>query len=290
MAHSLCPSGLPSDKNISLSATRVIVKTPGSQKIFIVTDDTSVRQFKEKLSAYFKCKMDQLVLVFMGRLLKDHDTLRQRGILNGHTIHLVIKTKQGSRSQVHSSKNFPSNKPCRQDRNNKNTKGNINGVTQPAGLSQNSHHSSKNLPSNKPCHQERNNKNTKGNRNGTSQPTGISNNSVESDAYFKPNASKLSSQNLKMGRQKYVAPRLENPIRQWLLSNSSIIDQFIEEHPDMQQLMKQDPDISHIFHNFEILCQTLELARKFAMIQEIVKICQPANNLEQPLYPQSHRV
>ncbi|XP_012514439.1 PREDICTED: ubiquilin-like protein [Propithecus coquereli] len=128
------PSGLPTDRNTSLSVTRVIVKTPGSQKDFMIGDNTSVRQFKEKLLAHFQCQMDQLVLVFMGCLLKDHDTLSQRGIMDGHTIHLVIKSKHGSRSLAHSFSNLPTNEPFHhRDRN---TKGNSSGVHQPDGVNQ----------------------------------------------------------------------------------------------------------------------------------------------------------
>ncbi|XP_004618314.2 ubiquilin-like protein [Sorex araneus] len=249
MAHNLRPSGLPADKDNSLSVSRVTVKTPDSEKDFVVTDDTSVRQFKEKLSAHFKCKMDQLVLVFMGRLLRDHDTLSQRGILNGHTIHLVIKSKRGSGSIASSAQN---------------------------------------LPTNEPCHQDRNNKITKGNKSGVYQPTGVRSTPVKPSGYMESNTFKASNQDLKMGSQAHLAPMLENPIIQWLLSNRDVIDQFIAEHPDMQQLMQQDPEISHILDNFAILCQTLKLARKFAKIQETVHVCQPAQNLEQPLYPQSH--
>lgn len=122
-------SGQPANKNISSSIIRVTLKTPGKQEDFIIAADTSVRQFKEKLSARFKCQTDQLVLVFMGCLLKDHDTLSQRGILDGHTIHLVIKSKRGFRSLTCSSQNMPTNEHCHQDRN---TKGNSSEVYQPA--------------------------------------------------------------------------------------------------------------------------------------------------------------
>ncbi|KAM6173969.1 LOW QUALITY PROTEIN: ubiquilin-like protein [Erethizon dorsatum] len=127
------PSRLPADRTISSSFTRVIVKTPTKQKDFTVADDISVRQFKEKLSAHFKCQVDQQVLVFRGRLLKDQDTLSQRGITDGHIIYLVIKSKNGSRSLAHSSQNLPTNDCCYQDRN---IKGNSSGVCQPAGMSQ----------------------------------------------------------------------------------------------------------------------------------------------------------
>uniref|UniRef100_A0A4X2KGG6 Ubiquilin n=1 Tax=Vombatus ursinus TaxID=29139 RepID=A0A4X2KGG6_VOMUR len=87
-------------KDVSPSIIRVLVKTPNTQKEFVVSDDTTVSQFKESISAQFKCNVDQLVLVFVGRILKDQDTLYQRGILDGYTVHLVIKSKSGPPSQL----------------------------------------------------------------------------------------------------------------------------------------------------------------------------------------------
>ncbi|XP_015331354.1 LOW QUALITY PROTEIN: ubiquilin-like protein [Marmota marmota marmota] len=240
MPHRGHSSGLPADRTIS-SVTRVIVKTPGNLKDFIVADDTSVRQFKEKLSAHFKCQMDQLVLVFMGRLLKDHDTLSQRGIVDGHTIHLVIKSKHGSRSLAHSSRNLPVNEPCHGDRN---TKGNSSGVCKSASMSQ--------------------------------TPT-------ESDLFVKTDAPKVRTQDLKVDTSECIARILENPNIQWLQSNMEYMRQFISEHPDMQQLMQQNPEVSHLLDNSEILYQTLELARNLAVIQEILQTQQPAQNPEHPL-------
>ncbi|XP_022377890.1 ubiquilin-like protein [Enhydra lutris kenyoni] len=246
MAQSGHPSGLSADKNISSRVTRVIVKTAGKQEDFIIADDTSVRQFKEKLSAHFKCQMDQLVLVFMGRLLKDHDTLSQRGILDGHTIHLVIKSKCSSRSLAHSSQNLLTKEPSHQDRN------------------------------------------TKGNSNGVYQPASVSHTTVESSLLVEPDAPKVQSQDLEVGSPEYIAQMLQNPSVQQLLSNTDLMRQFISEHPDMQQLMQQNPEVSHIFDNSEILWQTLELARNLAMIREIMQIQQPEENPEYPLNPQSH--
>lgn len=246
MAQTGSPSGLPADKNVSLSVTRVIVKTPDRQEDFMIADDTSVKQFKEKLSAYFKCQMDQLVLVFMGRLLKDHDTLSQKGILDGHTIHLVIRSKQGSRSLAHSSQNQPTSGPCYQDRN------------------------------------------TEGNSSGLYQPAGVNHTPVESAPFVQPDAPQVHTQHLEVDSPEHIAQMLENPSIQQLLSNTDLMRQVISEHPDMQQLMQQNPEVSHSLDNFEILWQMLELARNLAMIQEIMQIQQPAPNLEHPLNPPSH--
>ncbi|KAB0351868.1 hypothetical protein FD754_016725 [Muntiacus muntjak] len=237
-------SGLPAEKKISLGVTRVIVKTPGKQGDFVIASDTSVRQFKEKLSAHFKCQMDQLVLVFMGRLLKDHDVLSQRGILNGHTIHVVIKSKNGSRSLAHFSQDLSTNKPCHQD------------------------------------------KNTKGNSSGEYRSAGVGYTPVQSA--LSEDAPKVHTQDLKVGSLERIAQILENPSIQQLLSNTDFMRQFISEHLDMQQLMQQNPEVSHILDNSEILWQTLELARNLAVIQEIMQIQQPAQNLESPPNPQSY--
>lgn len=244
MSQSGCPSGLSADKNISSSATQVIVKTAGNQKDFMVADDISVRQFKEMLLAHFQCQMDQLVLVFMGRLLKDHDTLSQRGIMDGHTIYLVIMSKHGSRSLAHSFQDLPTNDPCHWDRN------------------------------------------TKGNSSGVHQPTGMNQAPVELAHFVGPDAPKVHTQNLEVSHPEHKAQMLENPSIQRLLSNMEFMRQFISEHLDTQQLMQQNPEVSHLLDNSEILWQTLELARNLAMIQEIMQIQQPSQNLEYPLNPQ----
>ncbi|XP_028637958.1 ubiquilin-like protein [Grammomys surdaster] len=238
MPQSRYPAGVPADGNISPGVIRVIVKTPGNQNIFIVADDISVRQFKEKLSAHFKCQMEQLVLVFMGRLLKDHDTLSHRGITDGQTIHVVIKSKHGSRSLDHSFRNLLTNNPCHQDRD---PKGNSSTVCQSAGMSE-----------------------TK----------------VDSSLLVEPEA-----QGPEVGSPEHIAQILENLCVQRLLSSIDFMNQLPPEHPYMQELIQQNPEVSHLLDNPETLCQTLELARHLAIIQEIMQIQQPAQNPEHPPNP-----
>ncbi|XP_021076483.1 ubiquilin-like protein [Mus pahari] len=238
MPQSRCPAGVPADGNISPGVIRVIVKTPGHQNIFTVADDTLVRQFKETLSAHFKCQMEQLVLVFMGRLLKDHDTLSQRGITDGHIIHVVIKSKHGPRPLAHSFRNLVTNNPCHQDRN---PKGNSSMVCQSAGMSE-----------------------TK----------------VEPSLLMEPDAPKVGTEDPEVGSLEHIAQVLENLCVQSLLSNMDFVHQLPPEHPYMEELIQQNPEVSHLLDNSEILCQTLELVRHLAIIQEIMQIQQPAQNPE----------
>lgn len=240
MPQSRYTAGVPADGKISPGVIRVIVKTPGNQIIFTVADDTLVRQFKEILSAHFKCQMEQLVLVFMGRLLKDHDTLSQRGITDGHIIHVVIKSKHGPRSLAHSFRNLVTNNPCHQDRN---PKGNSSMVCQSAGMNE-----------------------TK----------------VESSLLMEPEAPKVGTESPEVGSLEHIAQVLENLCVQSLLSNMDFVHQMPPEQPYMEELIQQNPEVSHLLDNSEILCQTLELVRHLAIIQEIMQIQQPAQNPEYP--------
>lgn len=239
------PARLPADKSSSSSVTQVIIKTPGKQEDFTIADDTSVRQFKEKLSAHFKCQVDQLVLVFMGRLLKDHDTLSRRGVLDGHTVHLVIKSKHGSRSLAHSTRNPSTKDPSHQDRT------------------------------------------RQGNSTGVDQPASVGHSPVEPALSAEPDVPKAHTRDQEVGRPEHLTQILENAGTQRLLSNADLMRQFISEHPDVQQLMQQNPEVSHILDSSELLRQTLELARNLAVIQEIMQIQQPAPSREHPLNPQS---
>lgn len=48
-------------------------------------------QFKELVAAKFSADVEQLCLIFAGRILKDPETLVSQNIKDGLTIHLVIK-------------------------------------------------------------------------------------------------------------------------------------------------------------------------------------------------------
>jgi len=49
-------------------------------------------QLKEQVAALFNTSLEQLCLIFAGKILKDPDTLTQHGIKDGLTVHLVIKS------------------------------------------------------------------------------------------------------------------------------------------------------------------------------------------------------
>jgi ubiquilin len=49
-------------------------------------------QLKAVAAEKFGSPIEQLCLIFAGKILKDIDTLEQHGVKDGLTVHLVIKT------------------------------------------------------------------------------------------------------------------------------------------------------------------------------------------------------
>lgn len=49
-------------------------------------------QLREMVSQKFSAPVEQLCLIFAGKILKDEDSLEQHGIKDGLTVHLVIKS------------------------------------------------------------------------------------------------------------------------------------------------------------------------------------------------------
>ncbi|EFA11174.1 ubiquilin-1 [Tribolium castaneum] len=69
----------------------VTVKTPKEKENFEVDEDLAVKAFKEVIAPVFNADVDQLCLIFAGKIMKDNDTLQQHNIKDGLTIHLVIR-------------------------------------------------------------------------------------------------------------------------------------------------------------------------------------------------------
>lgn len=69
----------------------VTVKTPKDKKDITVEEDASVEKFKVLVAEVFEAEVEQLCLIFAGKIMKDADTLKSHNIKDGLTVHLVIK-------------------------------------------------------------------------------------------------------------------------------------------------------------------------------------------------------
>lgn len=75
------------------SMITIHVKTPKDKKTVTVGDKSNIKDFKAKISAEFEnTPVEQLCLIFSGKIMKDHDTLDTHNIKDGMTVHLVIRS------------------------------------------------------------------------------------------------------------------------------------------------------------------------------------------------------
>lgn len=76
---------------------RIMVKTPWQKEEFLVHKDMFVRELKEHIARHFSSSPDHVVLVYAGRILKDHKTLGQHGIHldNSATVYVVFRVHRG---------------------------------------------------------------------------------------------------------------------------------------------------------------------------------------------------
>ncbi|XP_052616129.1 ubiquilin-1-like [Peromyscus californicus insignis] len=72
---------------------KVSIKTPQDCQEFLLAENSNVHRFKKQISKYLHCDADRLVLIFSGKILRDQDILSQRGILDGSTVHVVVRTR-----------------------------------------------------------------------------------------------------------------------------------------------------------------------------------------------------
>ncbi|KAJ7416729.1 Ubiquilin-1 [Willisornis vidua] len=234
------PPGSPTRDSAGAAEARIIkvtVKTPKEKEEFAVSENSSIRQFKEEISKRFKSHTDQLVLIFAGKILKDQDTLTQHGIHDGLTVHLVIKTQ--NRSQDH---------PAQQ--------ASTTGSTATTSTSSNS----TSTPAS-----------TNSNPFGLGGLGGLA--GLSSLGLNTSNFSELQSQMQRqlMSNPEMMVQIMENPFVQSMLSNPDLMRQLIMANPQMQQLIQRNPEISHMLNNPDIMRQTLELARNPAMMQEMMR-------------------
>ncbi|XP_060562645.1 ubiquilin-2-like [Ruditapes philippinarum] len=70
----------------------VTVKTPKEKQAIEIDQDASIQQLRDLVAQKFSAPIEQLCLIFAGKILKDDETLVQHSIKDGMTVHLVIKS------------------------------------------------------------------------------------------------------------------------------------------------------------------------------------------------------
>ncbi|XP_069463240.1 ubiquilin-4 isoform X4 [Ambystoma mexicanum] len=259
------------------SHIRVTVKTPKDKEEIVISEEASVREFKEEISCRFKAKRDQLVLIFAGKILKDGDTLHQHGIKDGLTVHLVIKTPAKTQDPTSASSSatgaavtaataastpVSQATPVQPSTSNSAPSENSSGTADGIGNSRSSGVPTTTTPS------DGTPSNPASLLSGFGGISGLGNLGMGS-ANFMDLQQQMQRQ--LMSNPEMLSQIMENPLVQNMMSNPDLMRQMIMANPQMQQLMERNPEISHMLNNPELMRQTMELARNPAMMQEMMR-------------------
>ncbi|XP_037640469.1 ubiquilin-4-like isoform X1 [Sebastes umbrosus] len=247
------------DQNEAPGASLMVVnvKTPNGKEEISIPEDASVSQFKQEVSKKFEAQQDQLVLIFAGKILKDGDTLKQHGIKDGLTVHLVIKTvpKSTGDGTSQTSSATPQNNSSS---NNATVTGRAGG-----GTSQTS-----TQPANA--------------MSGLGDLSGLLGMGMRSSSFMEM---QQQVQSQLMSDPQMLSQVMGNPMVQNMMSNPDLMRQMFAGNPQMQQLMGRNPDVSSMFNNPELMRQmqspeTLSMMTNPRAMQALVQIQQGMQTLQ----------
>lgn len=231
-------------KKISLT-----VKTAKEKQTVEINSNATVKELRELVGEKFSATLEQVCLIFAGKILKDGENIDTHNIKDGLTIHLVIKG--GASAQPNNRSSTTTSSSTTSDNSTAtNNAANTNPLAGMSGL-------------------------------GGLGMGGIP--GLGGMGMGNPNFQELQQ---RMQREIVSNPEMlrqimDNPFVQQLMNNPEYMRAILTSNPQMQQLMERNPEISHMLNSPEMLRQTMELARNPAMLQELMRTHDRAlSNLE----------
>jgi len=201
-----------------------------------VEEGATIKQFKEAISAKFSgAPVENLCLIFAGKIMKDHESLATHNVKDGMTVHLVIK--QGGAASAAPAAPSPTPAPAPP------TSGNSGApppdpAQSPFGLG------------------------------GFGGIPGMGNLGMGSANFMEM---QQRMQRELMSNPDTLRQVLDNPVTQSLMSNPDVIRQMLESNPQMQEVMERNPEIRQMLNNPEVLRQMMEIARNPSRLQEMTR-------------------
>merc|ERR1719414_2937083 len=220
----------------------VQVKTPKEKQSVEIEENANVKKFKEAISAKFNnAPIENLCLIFAGKILKDAENLGSHNIKDGMTIHLVIKQAAAAPSAASSSATSTAAP----------TTGSTTSTTTPAA------------PAPAP--------------DVGASPFGLGGfGGIPGYGNLGMGSANFMEMQQRMQRELMSNPDtlrqvLDNPVTQSLMSNPDVIRQMLESNPQMQEVMERNPEIRQMLNNPEVLRQMMEIARNPSRLQEMTR-------------------
>jgi len=236
------------DVTIVKEAARITVqvKTPKEKQAVEIEENVTVRKFKEAISLKFNnAPIENLCLIFAGKILKDTENLSSHNIKDGMTIHLVIKQGGAASAAAGSSSATTPATPAAGATPSATTTSSSTNSAPPPNVGQSPF-----------------------GLGGFGGIAGMGNMGMGS-ANFMEMQQRMQRelvQNPDMLRQV-----LDNPLTQSLMSNPDVIRQMLESNPQMQEVMDRNPEIRQMLNNPEVLRQMMEIARNPSRLQEMTR-------------------
>jgi len=216
------------------------IKTPKDKKSVQVREKANVKDFKGAISKEFGgTPVEQLCLIFAGKIIKDHETVDTHNIKDGMTVHLVIKSGAGAAG----------NRPA---------------AGSGSGTAASGSGSSSDAPRPPPADPST----TPFGLGGIGGLPGMANMGMGSANFMEMQQQVQEGMRNNPDMMRQI---MDSPLTQSLMSNPEIMRNLIQSNPQMRQLMDRNPEINHMLNNPDILRQTMEIARNPAMMQELMR-------------------
>jgi len=223
----------------------VQVKTPKEKQAVEIEENAQVRKFKEAISAKFNnAPIENLCLIFAGKILKDSENLGSHNIKDGMTIHLVIK--QGGAAPSGGASSSASSAATAT-------------TTAAAGTTTTTTAAPAPAPD------------------VGASPFGLGGfGGIPGYGNLGMGSANFMEMQQRMQRELLNNPDMlrqvmDNPLTQSLMSNPDVIRQMLESNPQMQEVMDRNPEIRQMLNNPEVLRQMMEIARNPSRLQEMTR-------------------
>lgn len=221
----------------------VQVKTPKEKQSVEIEENATVKKFKEAISLKFSnAPVENLCLIFAGKIMKDAENLNTHHVKDGMTVHLVIKQSGSASASPSPAPASPAPAPAAQAASS--TAAPLPG-TAPPDISQSPFGMA-----------------------GFGGIPGMGNLGMGSANFMEM---QQRMQRDLMSNPDMLRQVLDNPLTQSLMSNPDVIRQMLESNPQMQEVMERNPEIRQMLNNPEVLRQMMEIARNPSRLQEMTR-------------------
>ncbi|OQR73721.1 ubiquilin-1-like [Tropilaelaps mercedesae] len=221
---------------------KLTVKTTKDKYAIEVEDGADVKILRQKVADEAKAPLEQICLIFAGKILKDGETLESHGLKDGLVLHLVIR---GANKSADSASNAGT----------ATVQGSGTATQQQSQQQQGMGPAAAN-PSSLP------------NLFGLNDDVGLGGLGVDGGSFQEI---QQRVQQAVMANPDLMRQLMENPLVQSVMTNPHYLRTIINANPQMREIIERNPEFGHVLNNPEVLRQTMQIARNPAAFQEMMR-------------------